>query len=61
MEHTLSFEELDPILGNYAPFLSEISDGPNNELRIIISAALVAYFFHVPIFIIPLEEPVEAE
>ena len=41
MEHTLSFEELDLILGNHAPFLSAISDGPDNELRIIISAALV--------------------
>lgn len=41
MEHTLSFEELDLIFGNHAPFLSAISDGPDNELRIVISAASV--------------------
>lgn len=39
MEHTLSFEELDPMLGNQAPFLISLSDGLEEELRIIIAAA----------------------
>lgn len=41
MEHTLSFEELDLMLGNHAPFLMSLSDGLQEELHIIISAAEV--------------------
>ena len=41
MEHTLSFEELDLILGKHAPFLIALSDGLQEELHIIISVAEV--------------------
>lgn len=40
MERTLTFEELDLLLGKQAPFLSSLSDGPDNELRVVISAAV---------------------
>ena len=41
MEHTLSFEELDLALGDHAPFLMSLSDGLQEELHVIISAAEV--------------------
>ena len=41
MKHIRSFEELDHILGIHAPFLSAISDGPDNELHVVITAAKV--------------------
>jgi hypothetical protein len=41
MEQTLTFEELDQLLGEQAPFLSSLSDGPDNELQVVISAAIV--------------------
>ena len=41
MEHRLSFEELDFALGDHAPFLMSLSDGLQEELHIIISAAEV--------------------
>ena len=41
MGHTLSFEELDLALGDHAPFLMSLSDGLQEELHIIISAAEV--------------------
>ena len=41
MENTLSFETLDLILGDHAPFLMSLSDGIQEELHIIIAAAKV--------------------
>lgn len=41
MERTLSFEELDRMLGNHAPFLISLSDGLQEELHIIVAAAEV--------------------
>ena len=41
MEHSLSFEELDPMLGRYAPFLISLSDGLEEELRIVIAVSEV--------------------
>lgn len=41
MKHSLSFEELDLMLGNHAPFLISLSDGLKEELYIIIAAAEV--------------------
>ena len=41
MEQTLSFEELDLMFGDHAPFLMSLSDGLQEELHIIISAAEV--------------------
>lgn len=40
-EQTLSFEKLDLILGEQAPFLMSLSDGSQGELRLVISAAEV--------------------
>lgn len=39
MEQSLSFAELDRMLGNYSPLLVSLSDGLEGELRIIIAAA----------------------
>ena len=41
MEHRLSREELDFALGDHAPFLMSLSDGLQEELHIVISAAEV--------------------
>ena len=41
MEHALSFEALDLRLGDHAPFLISLTDGPDNELRVVISPAAV--------------------
>lgn len=41
MEHEITFETLDRLLGDHAPFLVSLSDGPDNELRIIISPASI--------------------
>ena len=41
MEQTLSFEELDLMFGDHAPFLMSLSDGSQEELRIVIAAAVV--------------------
>lgn len=40
MDQTLTFEKLDQLLGEQAPFLSSLTDGPDNELRVVISAAV---------------------
>ena len=37
----ISFEELDLMLGNHAPFLMSLSDGLQEELHIVIAAAEV--------------------
>ena len=37
----VSFEKLDLMLGDRAPFLVSLSDGLDNELRIIISPASI--------------------
>lgn len=37
-EKSISFEELDLMLGDNAPFLSVMTEGPDNELHIVISA-----------------------
>lgn len=39
MEHIFCFEELDQMIGDYAPFLVSLSDGIEGELRMLISAA----------------------
>lgn len=39
MLNTLSFEALDPMLGEQAPFLVSLSDGLQQELNIVIAAA----------------------
>ncbi len=41
MDKTLTFEILDSTLGNHAPFLISLSDGLQEELRIIIVGATV--------------------
>lgn len=41
MADTLSFEELDLMLGDHAPFLMSLSDGLQEELHVIIAAAEV--------------------
>lgn len=41
MEQTLSFEELDLMFGDHAPFLMSLSDGSQEELRIVIATAVV--------------------
>lgn len=40
-EKMVSFEKLDLMLGDHAPFLVSLSDGLDNELRIIISPASI--------------------
>ena len=37
----MTFEKLDPMLGNYAPFLISLSDGLQEELHIVIAPAEV--------------------
>ena len=41
MTDILSFEELDRMLGNHAPFLMSLSDGLQEELHIVIAASEV--------------------
>ena len=41
MADTLTFEKLDLMLGNHAPFLVSLSDGVQEELHIVIAAAEV--------------------
>ncbi len=35
----MEFEELDRIIGDHAPFLISLSDGSQEELRLVIAAA----------------------
>ena len=41
MTDILSFEKLDLMLGDHAPFLMSLSDGLQEELHIVIAAAEV--------------------
>ena len=41
MEHEITFEALDRLLGDHAPFLMSLSDGMQEELHIIVAAAEV--------------------
>ncbi len=41
MEHEITFEALDRLLGDHAPFLMSLSDGMQEELHIIMAAAEV--------------------
>ena len=41
MDKTLTFKILDSMLGDHAPFLISLSDGLQEELRIIIAGAKV--------------------